>query len=327
MRSAIARPIPILALLLAAGCGRSPVSPSPTPGALVPALARSVTGSWTGTYVPVCPSSPTCSSIGGAPSGPQPFALTLRQDGETLTGQINLSGWLPRVADVTGTISAAGVMTLQGGDSWSKDDFCRPAGGWNIQGWNGRFDAQSSTIAGDFVFVTQKHLNSCYYEQNLQVNATTMALRPGNPPDAALAGHWQGSSAILKCVPVGWTSCTPQPNSSEVPLDVRLTQNGTVVSGTIARLPFSSGTPLPVNGTASANGSTLELSGSLSEVASSSTHIVRLTSWSVTIDAIGRMQGRFSYVDEVRWSGGPNAGSTWSTTYEAELRHVVRVPW
>src|SRR4029453_1737523 len=137
----------LLALVFAVSCGRSPVAPSPTPSSPAPVPARSVTGTWTGTYLPVCPNNPTCSSVFAGPSGPQPFALTLRQDGETLTGQINLSGWLPRVADVTGRVTSGGVMTLQGGDSWPAGEFFFPAGGWNIPGWNGRFDAQSNTIA------------------------------------------------------------------------------------------------------------------------------------------------------------------------------------
>jgi hypothetical protein len=316
----------LLALLFELSCGRSPVSPSPTTSTPAPAPARSVTGSWTGTYLPVCPTSPNCASVSAGPNGPQPFALTLRQEGETLTGQINLSGWLPRVADVTGTIASNGAMTLSGGDSWPAGEFCFPAGGWNITGWNGRFDAPSNTISGDFGFVTQKHLSSCYYLQDLQVNATTMALRPGAPPDATLAGHWQGSYAIRKCTPVGWNTCIPTPSASDFAVNLQLTQNGTAVSGSIVGITFANSTPLPVTGSMSGPAA-LTLDGSRTEDVSSAIHIIRLTAWSVTIDAVGRMQGPFSYIDEVRWTSGANAGTTWSTSYDAELRHVVRVPW
>src|SRR5262252_8329603 len=106
------RAISAAALVAAAGCGGNSVSPTPTP------TTRSVSGMWAGSYVPVCPNAPLCGSVGGTLSGPQTFALTLRQDGQALTGQINLTGsWLRLVANVTGTIAADGTMTLQGGDS------------------------------------------------------------------------------------------------------------------------------------------------------------------------------------------------------------------
>ena len=78
---------------------------------------------------------------------------------------------------MTGTVALDGSMTLQGGESWGRDDFCRPAGSWNIVSWNGRYDRATDGIAGDFSFVTQKHLSSCYYDQDLNVNAMRMSLR------------------------------------------------------------------------------------------------------------------------------------------------------
>lgn len=321
----LARLSALLSLLLVLSCGDSPVSP--TADAVTPPIAGSVSGTWIGVYTPVCPNSPNCDSFGAAPTAGQPFALTLRQDGQAVSGQINLSGWITRVANVTGTIDENGAMTLQGGDSWPANEFCTPAGEWRITGWNGRFDARSRTIAGDFVFVTQKSLSSCYYDQSLQVNATAMSMHPGAIPDTTFGGHWQGTYAIRKCTPVGWNICIPNPNVNDVRLDLALTQSGLVVSGTIVGISFSNSTPLPVNGTASANGSALDLSGSRSEDVSSAIHTIRLTSWTVTVDSIGRLQGTFSYIDEARWTGGPNAGATWSTSYDAELKHVVRVPW
>ena len=177
----------VISLALLVGCGRSPLSPT------LVAPSRSLTGAWSGTYLPVCPGAPNCGNIGGLPPGPLAIGLLLRQDGNTLSGQINLTGWIGRVANVTGTIAPDGAMTLQGSDSWPRFGFCVPAGGWNIESWNGRYDAQTNTIDGDFTFVTQKHLSSCYYEQNLRVNATSLTLRQGALADPTLAGHWQGS--------------------------------------------------------------------------------------------------------------------------------------
>src|SRR5262245_63269693 len=145
------RVISALALVIATGCGGNAVSPTAAQA------GRSVNGTWTGSYVPLCPASPYCGNISGPVTEPQAFALTLRQDGGALTGQINLTGnWLTRVANVTGTIAADGAMTLQGGDSWPASGFCQPSGGWNITGWNGRYDAGTDTITGDFAVVTQE---------------------------------------------------------------------------------------------------------------------------------------------------------------------------
>jgi len=325
-----ARLTSLLALLFAVSCSesRTPVSPTSTPTPTptpTPPIARSVSGTWTGTYTPVCPNSPNCASVVMAPSPTQPFALVLRQEGQMITGQINLSGWMPRVATVSGTIDDSGAMTLQGGDSWPAGDFCTPAGGWRMTGWNGRFDARNGSIAGDFTFVTQKRISSCYYEQSLLVNATAMSMRPGGILDTTVSGHWQGLYAIRKCTPVGWNICTPFADADDVTLNLDLTQSGSQLTGTIVGVPFSNLAPLPVTGTA--NGSTVNLSGSRSEDVSSARHTIRLTSWSVTIDAVGRMQGGFSYIDEVVWTSGSNAGMTWSTSYDADLKYVVRVPW
>jgi hypothetical protein len=311
----------LVAVVTTAACARD----SRVPSATAPSATRRISGTWAGGYVPVCPNSPNCASVIGAPNGPQVVALALRQDGGIVNGQINLSGWLTRVASVTGTIGADGAMTLQGGDTWPASDFCQPAGGWSIAGWRGRYDAITDTISGDFNFVTQTHLSSCYFTNDLLVNATSMSLSRGALPAASLAGHWQGTYTIRACTPVGWTTC-PKPNN-DVTLDLQLSQVGSDVSGTATSIPFSNSTPLPVSGTAGANAATLVLNGWRSEPVGAATHVLRLTSWSMTIDAIGRMQGPFTYLDEVRWTQGPNMGDTWSYSYDADLRYVVRVPW
>jgi hypothetical protein len=264
--------------------------------------------------------------VAGPALGVQEFALVLNQTGNTLAGQMNLAGWLlGRVANVTGTIAADGAMTLQGGDSWPASGFCLPAGGWRISSWNGRYDARTGTIAGDFSFVTQKHLSSCYYTQELAVNAMNMLLQRGTLSDQPFAGHWQGTYAVGRCTPVGWTLCTPNP-TSEVRFDLNLTQNGNIVSGSATLIPFSNLIPLTVSGSVSAEG-ILTLTGSRTESVSSGTHIIRLSGWSTTKDAVGRLQGSFSYVDEVEWTAGAEQGRTFSTSYDAELRNVIRVPW
>lgn len=158
------------------------------------------------------------------------------------------------------------------------------------------------------------------------MNATNLSLRRGSMPDQPFAGHWQETYVIPRSTAVGWPDCTPNP-MGDVRFDLQLTQNGNTVSGTVISVPFSSATPLLVNGTISADGASVVLTGSRTEPVSSATYVVRLTGWSTTRDAIGRLQGTFSYIVEVHWTSGPEQGRIFSTSYDAELRYVVRVPW
>jgi hypothetical protein len=323
----VLRSICAISIATALGCGTSPVSPSPAATAPAVATLPSVAGSWTGSYVPLCPNSPSCGWVGGGPVDEQAFVLVLQQDGTAISGQIRLNDWwLTRVAAVSGTIAADGAMTLQGGDSWPQDAFCRPAGGWNIVSWNGRYDRATDAIAGTFSFVTQKHLSSCYYDPHLNVDASRMSLRHGAGAETTLSGHWQGSYTIVKCTPVGWPTCTPDASGSDVPLDLQLTQNGMDINGTITRIPWGIVVPLRVNGSVVSKSSVSALIGSYSDDMSPG-HTARLTDWSTTIDSLGVMQGTFRYIDEWRWTTGPNAGQTWSTAYDAKLRNVIQVPW
>ena len=54
----------------------------------------------------------------------------------------------------------------------------------SIAEWHGRYDAVMDTISGDFAFVTQKHLSSCYFVNDLRVNATSMSLSPAHCPQS-----------------------------------------------------------------------------------------------------------------------------------------------
>jgi hypothetical protein len=298
--------------------------PAPPTG---PTPNRSIAGSWSGSYFAACPSYVNCGFVAGPPtslSDPQPMNLAVNQHGEGLDGQINLSGWLGNVATVTGSVAPDGSMTMQGGDSWPRSGFCRPAGGWNILSWNARYDAPTDQITGTFTYTTQKHLSSCYYLQDLIVNATNVVLRRGGATDSSFAGHWQGTYHVVKCTPVLWTTCfTPD---YDPPFNLQLSQSGTTATGELTHIPYGNSTPLPVSGTA-ASPTKLDLSGVRTQGIGVGTQTYRLTGWNVTRDNVGRMSGTFSYIDEVQWTGGPNAGTTWSMSYDAELKYVVRVPW
>ena len=59
----------LVAVVTTAACARD----SRPPSATAPSATRSVSGTWAGSYVPVCPNSPNCASVVGAPNGPQGF--------------------------------------------------------------------------------------------------------------------------------------------------------------------------------------------------------------------------------------------------------------
>jgi len=287
-----------------------------------------MSGAWAGSYVAICPTSSTCGSAGAGPTGTQALSLILTQTGTTISGQINLTGWFSLVADVTGTIAPDGTMSLQGGSSWpASNDSCRPAGGWQLVSWNGRYDPRNDTIAGSFSFVTQTRASSCYYIQSLAVNATSLSFTRGAVSSSPFQGHWQGTLSVRDCSTVGWAACYPLVAGDVISFDLRLTQNGTSVSGTLARL---SGTPpdgIPVTGSASPDGLTLTLGGSQNLPSGAAVEVVRITGWSTRRDTIGRLQGSLSFIYETAWTSAPRIGSVWSSSYDADLHSVVLVPW
>ena len=295
-----------------------------TPGSPSPVTA-SLAGSWAGAYTPVCPSSANCASVGAAPNAGQPLALVLGQSGTSLTGQINLAGWLQRVADVTGSVDDNGVMSLNGGMSWPATGFCTPAGSWRLTAWNARHDRLTDAIFGSFSYVTQKHLSSCYYRDSLDVNAVQLTLQRGRMSVQPFTGHWQGTRTVIGCRAVGWQRCLN--DSGEFPFELQLSQTGQSVTGRLSGISGSPSGGISVTGTIADDGRALTIGGSIGQDVSSAIQTFRITGWSTIRDEIGRLQGSFSYVDEIRWTAGPSAGAVWSMTYDAELRSVIAVPW
>jgi hypothetical protein len=307
------------------------IGPSPTG----PSNPVSVSGSWAGQYTLTCPTSPTCDGFvsQALTNSRQPMSLVLQQTGSSLSGQINLSGWVTRVANVLGTVAADGTMSLQGSDAWSQgDNSCSPAGRWQIESWSTHYDASRRAIVGTFGFSTQHSVTSCYFDDHLMANATNVVLAPAPVTPATFTGHWSGNLVIDSCVPVGFTSCHLDyvGNLFQRPsFDLLLTQTGNSVAGTLSipNLVPVIGNAVPVTGVIGADGATITaLSGSAGWVISGGTETVRLTAWSTSRDSIGRLIGTFSFVDEVDWNPGVNGGAVYSKTYNVELQYVVVVP-
>ena len=136
------------------------------------------------------------------------------------------------------------------------------------------------------------------------------------PEPLTFQGTWSGKFIIRDCSTVGWPDCYPQRRNEIYPsFDLTLTQTSDRVEGTLRISPNT----LSVTGIASGN--VLTLQGSVAQPVSGANVAVRITEWSTTRDAAGRMKGSFRYVNEVTWTV-PDRG-VWSTKYEAELVSMV----
>lgn len=224
---------------------------------------------------------------------------------------------MPRIADVTGTVAPDGTISLQGGMSWPAG-VCQPGGEWRLTTWNTRYDARADSITGAFSFVTQKHLNSCNYLPALSVEVTRISLSRGPLAGPNFAGHWQGTVVATGCTTVGWSTCFP-PNGGDV-FEMNLLQDGTQIRGTL-------GAAFALTVTGSVDGNVLRLNAVHVAPESGGVRTLRVADWSTQRDTVGRLTGTYRLIDEFVWTAGPNSGSTWSLTYNMELRSVVRVPW
>jgi hypothetical protein len=127
---------------------------------------------------------------------------------------------------------------------------------------------------------------------------------------------------LSNCTFVGFTRCDDSgfiQIGSVTPFDLTLDQSGNSVTGLFRGI-------LPVTGAVSPDG-TLVLEGSKSLLGSGNTSVKRLASWSAKIDASGRLQGSFVYVEEVFWNPGVNGGGVYTRTYTYDLQSVLLVPW
>jgi hypothetical protein len=74
----------------------------------------------------------------------------------------------------------------------------------------------------------------------------------------------------------GWTFCYPK-QVDEFPIDLVLTQSGTMVSGTLASFSGTSPTRIPVMATVRAEGMTSTLGGSLNLPQGGAVEVLRIT--------------------------------------------------
>src|SRR4051794_5317743 len=144
----------------------------------------------------------------------------------------------------------------------------------------------------------------------------------------SFAGRWEGSYIVRQCVPVGFSTCFPEMANHVYAFDLRLTQNGSNLTGTMRWSFPAPNNLLAVTARASLNSLTVE--GSATDVESGvDAEVLRIEQWTTTRDDIGTMHGSFSFVRETHWSllpPRPEAGAVWTMRYDADLVDVVVQP-
>jgi len=277
-------------LIAAAGCGRSPSSPTP-PSTIGLSGVWQVT--YTGRYSPV----------GCRTSAYTTLTTTFRlvQTGTSVAGTIfdvDVSG----TADADGNATLSGDVTQFGSRSTAHATLHPTSDGSSFTG------ALQATVG------LSTTLPLCGYSVDAQIVEAHRI--PFESSEGSYAGVWEGSFGVQECSFVGWTYCYPAQQGTTSSLTLRATQAGQTVDGTLRILAME----IPVTGTVA--GGKLVLQGSATQVVSGGRVTVRITEWSTSRDALGRMTGSFSH--EHRFD--QDNGQTLSTTSHNVLAGVRLTP-
>ena len=274
---------------------------------------QNISGAWQGQWqMTRCDMSRSCAMTVG---GTFPYTMRLLQSGTHVDGVVNVFG----TVNVSGTMLPDGSVTFTGSKPAASD--FDPTGDGRITEFTIHPDARRGFV-GSYAYenvhtVEQSHDTSPWMVQGNILNAArTSSIVSGN---TSFAGHWVGGFVIRTCVPVGWTNCLSRAGTV-LPFDLRLDQSGSRVSGTMA-FQFPVNGTFPVTGVIASN--RLVLDGEFTSLAAGFPEVVRLMSWSMTRDDIGRMVGRFSYRDETHWMPPRPPVTVWTVDYDAELVSVV----
>ena len=305
----------LAAIAVAATACSSPTTPT--------AEQSDFSGVWQGEYlVTACSSGRVCIPFQNKPLS-QSFSVRLSQTGTSVIGVLTIGGFLN--VDVAGTLDPGGVLTLTG--SRPAASAFDPTGDVQVTRLAVQRDSERG-LTGKIEYVSRYTV-----EQNHETAAVSWAgdvttarrLRDAGPQPSSFGGRWGGNYVVRRCVAVGWTFCSPGEQDAHVyTFDVRLTQNGATLTGTMAWSSPAPDNVLPVTGTVSLD--TLTIQGSATAPASGvDANVLRITRWTTTRDDLGRMHGSFGFVRETHWSPASvvHPGEVWTLTYDAELVDVA----
>jgi len=293
----------LVALLGFTACGGSPTSAQPG------AAASRYAGTWLVDFVvETCSGNRQCvHSLGDT----RQFQLRLVEDAGGLTGVFTLNGMTTTA--VSGQAGANDELTLAG---FTPAAFPGVVGSNSMEArLQGRLrtgSRASGTVEYAMRGVPQGDFFGDYVVRGRIVSAARL-------PDEGLtensfAGTWRGWVAIRSCSFSGWTFCTPMRRDAMQPIELRLVQAGSDVTGSMTL----GSTSLDVTGTAS--GSRLVLRGARDRVVSGGREVMTILEWSSTRDKAGLLRGVFRYQAQYLM----DTGAENQTTYDLiELWSVV----
>jgi hypothetical protein len=295
----------VLLFVTAGGCGSS----TPTaPDANRPSAA-SYAGVWQIEYrVTECNGDRHCPAFLGTI---RRMVLRLAQSGSMVSGVA--SGDI--TVDVTGTVAGDGSVTLTGlkramsprdttGEVEVRELMLRQSPPAQL---TGSLDYEIRyTPTQNFETARTKRVGEITSSTRLATDAVA----------ASVQGRWVGYYVIRACVVTGWPNCFGEEERVYPLLDFNLVQAGSSVTGTI-----SMGMPVSLNGQFSGGALTLNGEGKLP--GSGGFTVVRIPQWTATVDALGRMSGKFTFVREAHFTVGVSAGNVYTQTFDAELFSVV----
>jgi len=299
------RRLAIATLLVLAACGRSPSSPStPASPPSAPVALADFSGYWRGTMSQTsCVGLRHCELVIGRKD---PFSFRLQQSGGRVAGVFSTGSNPPVAVEVGGDVQGDGSLALTGqsatgGSKGLIEEYRFNAPALRLDaaaGLSGAVTLETETVASSFAAATY-------------TNGATIVSADRRNLDAVvsdLSGTWRGRFLVNGCSASGIPICDPFRLDEVETLELTLSVAGDTVTGELAQV---SNYRVPIAGRV--RGRTLELAGF--KPASPGSMALRVTSFTATPDAFGRLAGTFSYVAE---------SSVRSTTYDIALVQVVK---
>lgn len=291
-------------LSAAVACGGSPSAPSSSPvGALV-----DFSGLWQGSLkYTQCEGMRHCFARIGTSV---PFTLRVVQTAARAHALVTIGTVDAPAVELVGDIRQDATLELTGSSPFASPSNPDYDAAVAVQRLSLRLDPAAG-LAGSVAYQMQAG------RENSEFNLAMLGADLMNVSRSDLAvfassfdGTWSGRFAVRSCAPIG-PYCYSLHVDELGDVELRLTQNGTQVTGTFGKVPV----------TGQVSGRTLTLSGEQRFPGSGGDSLMRITSWTATIDEFGRMLGTFDYLDA--W---PADAPTLGSTARAELWQVVKVP-
>jgi hypothetical protein len=240
----------------------------------------------------------------------QDFTVRMQQNGARVRALFTVSN---SAVELDGNVLKDGSLELTGSSGFGGDSTRSFESAVDVTRFSVRLEpgiGLTGTIAYE---MRANQINSEFIQAKLAGEIVNTSRRDLAGFAATVEGTWRGRFVVKSCAPVG-RYCYVYETGELADVELRLTQSGSQVAGTLKMLR-----DIPITGEVS--GRTLSLTGETLSDASEEPSLTRITAWNTSIDAFGRMSGTFEYVYAFPASA-PSIGST----ARAELWQVVKMP-